>query len=150
MLKEGEKAPSFSLPDETGTKVSLADFAGKKVVVYFYPKDDTPGCTKEACSLRDNYDAILEKGAVVIGVSKDDGESHKKFKTKYDLPFYLVSDPDAEMIKAYGAWGKKSMYGKEYEGIMRYTYVIDEAGTVIKAFEKVNTESHGEEILAVL
>ena len=150
MLKEGEKAPSFSLPDETGTKVSLADFAGKKVVVYFYPKDDTPGCTKEACSLRDNYDAILEKGAVVIGVSKDDGESHKKFKTKYDLPFYLVSDPDAEMIKAYGAWGKKSMYGKEYDGIMRYTYVIDEAGTVIKAFEKVNTESHGEEILAVL
>ena len=150
MLKEGEKAPSFSLPDETGTKVSLADFAGKKVVVYFYPKDDTPGCTKEACSLRDNYDAILEKGAVVIGVSKDDGESHKKFKTKYDLPFYLVSDPDAEMIKAYGAWGKKSMYGKEYDGIMRYTYVIDESGTVIKAFEKVNTESHGEEILAVL
>lgn len=150
MLKEGEKAPSFSLPDETGTKVSLADFAGKKVVVYFYPKDDTPGCTKEACSLRDNYDAILEKGAVVIGVSKDDGESHKKFKTKYDLPFYLVSDPDAEMIKAYGAWGKKSMYGKEYDGIMRYTYVIDESGTVIKAFEKVNTETHGEEILAVL
>ena len=150
MLKEGAKAPAFSLPDETGSKISLADLAGKKFVVYFYPKDDTPGCTKEACSLRDNYDAILKKGAVVIGVSKDDGESHKKFKAKYDLPFYLVSDPGAEMIKAYGAWGTKSMYGKEYEGIMRYTYVIDESGTVIKAFEKVNTDIHGEEILAVL
>ncbi|MFP4551689.1 MAG: thioredoxin-dependent thiol peroxidase [Spirochaetales bacterium] len=150
MLKEGDKAPSFSLSDENGETVSLSDFAGKKVVVYFYPKDDTPGCTKEACSFRDNYDAILQKGAVVIGISADDQQSHGKFKSKYDLPFYLLSDPEKETIEAFGAWGEKSMYGKKYMGIMRSTFVIGEDGTIIKAWPKVKPADHANEVLEVL
>jgi peroxiredoxin Q/BCP len=150
MLKEGDKAPAFSLTDENGDTVSLSDFAGKKVVVYFYPKDDTPGCTKEACSFRDNYDEILQKGAVVIGISADDQKSHGKFKSKYDLPFYLLSDPEKETIEAFGAWGEKSMYGKKYMGIMRSTFVIGEDGTIIKAWPKVKPADHAQEVLEVL
>jgi thioredoxin-dependent peroxiredoxin len=150
MLKEGDKAPTFSLTDENGETVSSSDFAGKKVVVYFYPKDDTPGCTKEACGFRDNYDDILQKGAVVIGISADDQKSHGKFKSKYDLPFYLLSDPEKEVIEAFGAWGEKSMYGKTYMGIMRSTFVIDEDGTIIKAWPKVKPADHAQEVLDVL
>ena len=150
MLKEGDRAPEINLSDENGNTVTLDDFKGKKKVVYFYPKDDTPGCTKEACSLRDNYDAILKKGAVVIGISADSQSSHDKFKKKYDLPFYLLSDPEKTVIKGFGAWGEKNMYGKTSEGIMRYTFILDEDNTVIKAFPKVKTDIHGEEVLALL
>lgn len=150
MLKEGDTAPAFSLKDESGNTVSLSDFSGKKVVVYFYPKDDTPGCTKEACSFRDTYDDILAKGAVVIGISADSEASHEKFKSKYELPFYLLSDPEKEVIQAFGAWGEKSMYGKTYMGIMRSTFVIGEDGTVIKAWPKVKPADHAKEVLAVL
>lgn len=150
MLKVGDKAPDFTLPDQDGASVSLKDFAGRRVIVYFYPKDNTPGCTKEACSIRDNFPALSEKEAVVLGISADSVESHKKFKEKFNLPFTLLSDPEKEVIKAYGAWGTKKMYGKEYEGIMRYTYVIGADGTVEKAFEKVKTAQHGEELLGAL
>lgn len=150
MLKEGDRAPQFTLTDEYGNKVGLSDFAGKKVVVYFYPKDDTPGCTKEACSFRDNYDAILAKGAVVIGISADSESSHGKFKVKFDLPFYLLSDPEKVAIQGFGAWGEKSMYGKTYEGILRSTFVIDEKGSIIKAWPKVSPADHALEVLEVL
>ncbi len=150
MLKEGDKAPAFTLADETGKQISLTDFKGKKVVVYFYPKDDTPGCTKEACSFRDNYDAILAKGAVVIGISPDDEASHGKFKSKFDLPFYLLADPERKAIDGFGAWGEKSMYGKKYEGVMRSTFVIGEDGTIIKAWPQVKPEDHAIEVMEVL
>ena len=150
MLEEGDKAPSFTLTDESGTQVSLSDFAGKKVVVYFYPKDDTPGCTREACSFRDNYDAILEKGAVVLGISPDDEASHGEFKSKFDLPFYLLADPEKKAIDAFGAWGEKKMYGKTYEGVIRSTFVVGEDGTIVKAWPKVKPEDHAEEVLGVL
>ena len=150
MLSEGIKAPDFSLANEEGKEISLKDFKGKKVVVYFYPKDNTPGCTKEACSFRDNYDAILGKKAVVIGISADSEKSHSNFKTKFGLPFYLLSDPDKKAIKAYGAWGEKSMMGKKYEGILRSTFLIDEDGVIIKVFNKVDTARHGEEVLEKL
>jgi len=150
MLKEGDKAPDFALSDEAGNTVSLKNFAGKKVVVYFYPKDDTPGCTKEACGFRDNYDAILGKGAVVIGISPDDETSHEKFKSKFDLPFYLLADPEKQVIQAFGAWGEKKMYGKSYEGVLRSTFVIGEDRTVIKAWPKVKPDEHAEEVLGVL
>ena len=150
MLKEGDKAPAFTLNDEAGNTVSLKDFAGKKVVVYFYPKDDTPGCTREACSFRDSYDAILEKGAVVVGISPDDEKSHEEFKTKYDLPFYLLADPEKKTIRAFGAWGEKKRDGKSYEGVIRSTFVVDENGTIIKAWPEVNPSEHAQEVLAVL
>jgi peroxiredoxin Q/BCP len=150
MLEEGTQAPDFTLPDENGTEVSLSQFRGKKVVIYFYPKDDTPGCTKEACNFRDNYDAILEKGAVVLGVSADSQKSHQKFKSKYELPFFLLSDPDKAMIQEYGAWGEKKMYGKTYEGVIRSTYVIDEDGKIAKVFPTVKPAEHGAEVLGVL
>jgi len=150
MLEEGTQAPEFTLPDENGTEISLSQFRGKKVVIYFYPKDDTPGCTKEACNFRDNYDAILEKGAVVLGVSADSQKSHQKFKSKYELPFYILSDPDKTMIQEYGAWGEKQMYGKTYEGVIRSTYVIDEDGKIAKVFPKVKPAEHGLEVLKAL
>lgn len=150
MLKEGDKAPAFTLNDHSGTPVSLSDFAGKKVVVYFYPKDDTPGCTKEACSFRDNYDDILAAGGVVIGISADNEKSHTKFRDKYNLPFYLVSDPEKVAINAFGAWGEKSMYGKTYEGILRSTFVISEDGTIIKAWPKVKPADHALEVLEAI
>ena len=150
MLKEGDRAPEFTLTDEYGNKVGLSDFSDKKVVVYFYPKDDTPGCIKEACSFRDNYDDILAKGAVVIGISADTESSHGKFKVKFDLPFYLLSDPDKIAIQGFGAWGEKSMYGKTYEGILRSTFVIDENGSIIKAWPTVKPADHALEVLEVL
>ena len=150
MLKEGDKAPSFTLEDQDGTLVSLSDFSGKKVVVYFYPKDDTPGCTTEACGFRDNYDAILEKGAVVIGISPDDPASHTRFREKFNLPFHLVCDPEKIAIKGFGAWGEKTNYGKTYQGLLRSTFVVDENGTIIKAWPKVKPADHAAEVLAVL
>ncbi|MFW6338555.1 MAG: thioredoxin-dependent thiol peroxidase [Alkalispirochaetaceae bacterium] len=150
MLKVGDRAPDFALLNQDGETVRLSDYAGKRVIVYFYPKDDTPGCTKEACSIRDSFPAITEKDAVVFGISADSVESHKRFKDKYELPFTLLSDPERTAIKAYGAWGTKKMYGKEYEGVMRCTYVIGADGTVEKAFEKVKSAQHGEELLGVL
>ena len=150
MLQEGTQAPEFTLPDENGTEISLSQFKGKKVVIYFYPKDDTPGCTKEACNFRDNYDAILGKGAVVIGISPDDETSHEKFKSKFDLPFYLLADPEKQVIQAFGAWGEKKMYGKSYEGVLRSTFVIGEDRSVIKAWPKVKPDEHAEEVLGVL
>jgi len=150
MLKEGSKAPDFTLKNEEGREISLKDFKGKKVVVYFYPKDNTPGCTKEACSLRDSYDVILEKGAVVIGISADSEKSHENFKSKFSLPFFLLSDPEKKVIKAFGAWGEKNMMGKKYEGILRSTFVIDSSGVIVKVFDKVKTASHGDEVLSVL
>ncbi|TVR03320.1 MAG: thioredoxin-dependent thiol peroxidase [Spirochaetaceae bacterium] len=150
MIEEGTRAPAFTLKNQDGNDVSLSDFAGKKVVIYFYPKDDTPGCTKEACSFRDNHQAILDKGAVILGVSADKESSHTKFREKYSLPFDLLSDPERTVIRAYNAWGTRSMYGKLFEGILRSTVVIDETGTVMKVFPKVSPAKHGEEVLAVL
>lgn len=150
MLQEGRPAPDFSLEDDRGAKVTLSSFKGKSVVVYFYPKDDTPGCTKEACGFRDAYDQILAKGAVVIGISPDKPASHAKFKAKYNLPFMLLADPQNSVLKPWGAWGEKSMYGKKYEGVLRSTVVIDPEGNVKKIFPKVSPEGHAAEILAVL
>ena len=148
--KVGEKAPAFSLPAGDGKTVSLKDFKGKKMVLYFYPKDNTSGCTKEACSFRDNMGILKKKGAVVLGVSADSVDSHRKFAEKYDLSFPLLSDEKKEMIKSYGVWKEKSMYGKKYYGIERTTFVIDEKGTITHIFPKVKVEGHTEEVLAVL
>jgi peroxiredoxin Q/BCP len=150
MLKEGDTAPPFTLKDQDGKPVSLSDFAGRKVIVYFYPKDNTPGCTKEACSFRDNYEAIQEKGAVVIGISPDSSVSHEKFRSRFGLPFHLVSDPEKIALKAFGAWGKKKLYGKTYEGVIRSTFVVDEKGTIIKAWPKVKPVDHALQVLDVL
>lgn len=146
-LETGSKAPAFTLKSADGTNTSLKQFAGKKIVLYFYPKDNTPGCTKEACSLRDNYPAITEKGAIVIGISPDPESSHQKFIGKHDLPFYLLSDPDHTVAALYGAWGEKKMYGKTYDGILRKTFLIDESGIITKIFNKVKTAEHGFEVL---
>ncbi|MEP6710707.1 MAG: peroxiredoxin [Candidatus Saccharibacteria bacterium] len=140
-------APDFSLKDDKGNVHSLADYAGKWIVLYFYPKDDTPGCTTEACSLRDARDDIADLGAEVIGVSKDDASMHDKFKAKYSLNFTLLSDPDAVAINAYGAWGKK-MFGKE--GILRKTFIIDPKGTVVKVYGRVTPLGHGEQVVEEL
>jgi peroxiredoxin Q/BCP len=150
MAVENELAPDFELISDEGEKVSLASFRGKKVVLYFYPKDDSPGCTKEACSFRDDYGQFLSKGAVVIGVSPDSGTSHGKFRAKYGLPFYLLSDPDHLVASQYGAWGEKTNYGKTYEGIIRSTFIIDEQGNITKAFTKVKPEGHAQEVLQYL
>jgi peroxiredoxin Q/BCP len=150
MLKEGDKAPSFTLKNAEDEMISLADFAGKTVVLFFYPRDDTPGCTKEACGFRDVYDEILAKDAVVLGVSADSVKSHAKFKEKFDLPFHLVSDPDRDLIKGFGAWGMKKNYGKEYEGILRSTFILNGKGIIIKVFPNVKPADHAAEILALL
>lgn len=147
-LKEGEKAPSFKAVDQDGKPITLGDFAGKKVILYFYPKDDTPGCTAEACNLRDNFDDLLEKGYRIVGVSADDHESHKKFRAKYKLPFPLIADPDMSIIKAYGVWGKKKFMGREYNGILRTTFIISENGDIEKILTKVKTKDHADQILA--
>jgi peroxiredoxin Q/BCP len=146
-LKIGDEAPAFTAVDQDGNPISLKDYIGKKLVLYFYPKDDTPGCTAEACNLRDNYDLLLKKGYKIVGVSADDDRSHKKFIEKYVLPFPLIPDKDKTILKAYGAWGKKKLYGKEYDGILRTTYVISEAGRIEKIFTKVDTKNHTEQIL---
>lgn len=140
-------APSFSLPDQTGTFRSLTDYAGKWLIVYFYPKDDTPGCTTEACSFRDEYDYLQEKGLNVIGISKDSVDSHAKFAAKFELHFPLLSDPDLETIKAYNAWGERSMYGKKYMGILRKTVLIDPSGEIVHEYPKVTPKGHAVQIL---
>ncbi|HLG19175.1 MAG TPA: thioredoxin-dependent thiol peroxidase [Bdellovibrionota bacterium] len=150
MLKEGDKAPEFQLQDDSGKEVSLKDLKGKKVVLYFYPKDDTPGCTKEACSFRDDYAKYKKMNAVIFGVSKDPVDSHKEFKTKYSLPFPLLVDPDAKLAQDYGAWGEKNMYGKKSMGLIRSTYVIDENGKLEKIYRNVKVDGHSEAILGHL
>lgn len=147
MLVEGKKAPDFSLSSDTGETVTLKDFRGKKVVLYFYPKDDTPGCTKEACDFQANRKKFKTMNAVILGVSADGVESHQKFKKKFGLDFPLLSDPDKEAVKAYGVWKQKSMYGKTYMGIERTTFIIDEKGVVQKIFPKVKVTDHIEEVL---
>ncbi len=149
-LKAGDRAPDFTLPTGTGDRVSLKDLRGKKVVLYFYPKDDTSGCTKEACSFRDNISLIQKKGAVLIGASIDSVESHRKFADKYSLPFTLVSDEEKDLVKKYGVWKHKSLYGRKYMGIERTTFVIDEKGVITHIFPKVKVDGHTEEILALL
>lgn len=150
MLKPGAKAPSFSLPSDGGSPVALKDLKGKTVVLYFYPKDDTSGCTTEACEFRDNWKAVKAAGAVVLGVSPDAVASHARFKVKYKLPFPLLADADHAVAEAYGAWGEKSMYGRKYMGILRSTFVIDGAGRIVKIFEKVKPKGHAAEVLAAL
>lgn len=150
MLKEKDTAINFTLPDAEGNNISLSDFKGKRVVLYFYPKDNTPGCNKEACSFRDVYDDILDAGAVVIGISPDSSVSHEKFKNKFGLPFYLLSDADHKVSETYGAWGEKKLYGKAYMGILRITFVINDSGIIEKVFSKVSPEGHGEEVLKYL
>lgn len=149
-LKVGQKAPAFSLKNSDGKTVKLSDFKGKKVVLYFYPRDMTPGCTTEACNFRDDYSALRKKGVEVIGVSADDVASHKKFADKYSLPFTLVSDPEHAMIEKYGAWAEKSMYGKKYWGVARITYLIDEEGKIAHVFPKVKPDTHSQEIIGIL
>lgn len=146
-LKVGDKAPDFQVADQDGTAVSLKDFRGSKLILYFYPKDDTPGCTAEACNLKDNYQILKKKGFSVLGVSADSDASHKKFIAKYILPFALIPDKERTILKAYGAWGMKKLYGREYEGIIRTTYVIDEKGVIEKVFTKVDTKNHSQQIL---
>jgi thioredoxin-dependent peroxiredoxin len=150
ILKVGAKAPDFTLPTGEGKKISLEELKGKKVVLYFYPKDNTSGCTKEACSFRDNIKVMERKGAVVIGVSTDGVESHAKFAKKYDLPFTLASDETKKLVKKYGVWKEKSMYGRKYMGTERTTFVINEKGMITHIFSKVKVDGHVEEILAVI
>jgi peroxiredoxin Q/BCP len=150
MVKEGAKAPAFTLEADDGAKVSLGDLKGKKVVLYFYPRDNTPGCTLEAQGFRDAASRLKKKGAVVLGVSRDSIASHCRFRDQHGLNFRLLSDPEAKAIKAYGAWGEKNMYGKKTEGILRTTVVIDEGGKVARVFPKVKVAGHVEEVLAAL
>jgi peroxiredoxin Q/BCP len=149
-LKEGALAPVFKGIDQDGKTVSLKDFQGKKVILYFYPQDDTPGCTAEACNLRDNYEELLSRGFAIVGVSPDDQKSHTKFRTKFDLPFSLIADPDTSIIKSYGAWGEKSLFGRTYDGVLRTTFVIDETLHIIKIINKVNSADHTKQILEEL
>jgi len=149
-LKVGDVAPQFEAQTQSGKTVSLKQLAGKTVILYFYPKDDTPGCTKEACGFRDGYAALQAKGAVVLGVSADEVASHQKFATKFSLPFDLLADPERKIIEAYGAWGEKSMYGKKYMGIVRITVVIGPDGKIAQLYPKVNTETHAQDILSTL
>ena len=150
MLNEGVKIDDFTLPDEKGNPFSLSEYKGKKVIIYFYPKDNTPGCTKEACSFRDEYDEIIESGAEVIGISPDSPESHTQFKKKYNLPFKLLSDPEKMVIRKFDSLGEKDLLGELADKIYRSTYIIDEDMIIRKAFHKVNPEEHGREILSFL
>jgi len=145
-LKEGEMAPAIDAVDQNGEKITLEEFRGKKVVLYFYPKDNTPGCNAEACNLRDNHSQFLEQGFEIIGVSADSEKSHQKFISKFELPFRLISDIDKKVLKDYGAWGEKKLYGKSYMGILRKTFVINEDGYVEKIIEKVETKEHSKQI----
>jgi peroxiredoxin Q/BCP len=146
-LKEGSKAPAFKGKDQNDQSVSLSDYKGKNIVLYFYPQDDTPGCTAQACNLRDNFGLLKNKGFEVIGVSPDEVTKHKKFENKYDLPFTLLADPELKIIEKYGVWGEKSMYGKKYMGLIRTTFLIDDKGVIRKIFSKPKTKEHSEEIL---
>ncbi len=147
MPEVGDRAPDFTLPDEEGQEHTLSEYRGKKVVVYFYPKDDTPGCTKEACSFRDATDAYEKHNIKVFGISNDDVASHRKFKEKYDLPHTLLADPENTVPPQYDAYGKKVIFGNETEGIRRYTYLLNEHGKIVKIFRKVNTAVHADEVL---
>lgn len=149
-LTEGDKAPDFSGRNQEGKSITLNDLRGKKVILYFYPKDDTTGCTLEACNLRDNYDDLIKRGFEVIGVSPDSEKSHTKFIGKYNLPFHLIADTEKKILKEYGAWGIKKMYGKDYEGVLRTTFVINEEGVIEKVFTKVDTKNHTKQILGGL
>ncbi len=149
-LKVGQKAPDFTLVNDAGQKVKLSDLKGKKIVLYFYPKDDTPGCTKEACAFRDGIAEIKKRAAVVLGVSTDSVDSHKKFKTKYDLNFPLLADTDKKVVESYGTWKEKSMYGKKYMGIERTTFIIDEQGKIAHIFPKVKVDEHYDQVLEAL
>ena len=145
-LKEGNKAPGFAGIDQNGNRITLDDFAGKKLILYFYPKDNTPGCTAEACNLRDNYETLLKKGYAIVGVSPDTEKSHKGFAGKYSLPFPIIADTTKEILNDYGVWGEKKMYGKSYFGVIRTTYVIDEKGIIERIVTKVDTSGHTEQI----
>jgi peroxiredoxin Q/BCP len=149
-LREGDVAPDFSVPDQTGTLVSLREFRGKPVVLYFYPKDDTPGCTKEACGFRDSFAELREAGAVVLGVSPDSVKSHQKFITKFKLPFPLLADEQRQIVDAYGVWGEKSFMGRKYEGTHRVTFLIDATGRIGKIWPAVKPEIHAQEVLAAV
>lgn len=146
-LKAGDKAPDFNAKDQNGKEISLAQFKGTQVILYFYPKDDTPGCTAEACDFRDNYQSLQGKGFQVIGVSTDDEKSHKKFETKYNLPFPLIADADKQIVEAYGVWVEKSMYGKKYMGTARTTFIIDADGIIKNIIEKVDTKNSSQQVL---
>lgn len=150
MLEVGMKAPEFALKDKDGTVRTLSEFEGKKVIIYFYPKDDTPGCTRQACAFRDSYEVLQNLNAVIIGISKDSEASHVKFAEKYQLPFILLSDPELEAIQAYGVWQEKTNFGKKSFGVVRSTYVLDETGTVIKVFKRAKPDTNAEEIVAFL
>lgn len=150
MLEVGTKAPDFTLPDQNGNMHSLSEYRGKKVILYFYPKDNTPGCTKQACGFAERYPQFTEKGAVVLGVSKDSVASHKKFEEKYGLPFTLLADPELVAIQAYDVWQEKKNYGKTYMGVVRTTYLIDENGKIVKAFDKVKAADNPEQMLGEL
>jgi peroxiredoxin Q/BCP len=150
MVEEGKPAPDFELTSDAGDRVKLSDFRGKPVVLYFYPKDDTPGCTTQAQGLRDNYSAFSDRGAVVLGISPDDETSHVKFKEKYELPFTLLADPDHAVADEYGVWGERNAYGKTYMGIERSTFLIDSDGNVAKIMRKVKPDTHADDVLASL
>ena len=150
MLEAGKKSPEFCLADQDGNQVNLSDFRGKRVILYFYPKDNTPGCTAQACGFGELYPQFQEKGAVVLGVSKDSVASHKKFQEKYGLPFTLLSDPQLQAIQAYDVWQEKNMYGKKTMGVVRTTYLIDEEGVIIEAFGKVKAKENPAKMLEVL
>ena len=150
MLEVGTKAPNFTLPDQNGDLHSLSEYRGKKVILYFYPKDNTPGCTKQACGFAERYPKFTEKGAVVLGISKDSVASHKKFEEKYGLPFTILSDPELVAIQAYDVWQEKKNYGKTYMGVVRTTYLIDEEGKISKAFDKVKAADNPEQMLGEL
>ena len=147
MPELGEKAPAFTLEDQSGKTVKLSDLKGKKVVLYFYPKDDTPGCTREACAFRDEHSALKKAGAVVLGVSPDSGPSHAKFAGKYKLPFPLLADPDHAVSEKYGAWGEKSLYGRKFMGITRSTFLIDESGKLSRVWPRVKVDGHVDQVL---
>jgi peroxiredoxin Q/BCP len=149
-VEEGKPAPAFSLDSTEGKKISLKDLQGKKIVLYFYPKDDTPGCTTEACNFRDSFGDFKKAGAVILGVSPDEVKSHDKFKAKFDLPFPLLADPDHAVAEKYGVWKEKSMYGKKYMGVQRSTFVIDSVGKIAKIFSKVKVPEHHEEVLEAI
>jgi peroxiredoxin Q/BCP len=149
-LKIGDKAPSFSGLDGSGNKIELSDYKGKLLVIYFYPKDNTPACTVQACNLRDNYGALQEKNISIIGISMDDSKSHQKFTEKFNLPFPLIVDADRKVIDTFGVWGPKKFMGREYDGIHRTTFIIDESQTIIGIIEKPKTKAHAEEIIEIL
>ncbi len=149
-LSEGQKAPEFTANDQNGKSVSLSNFAGKNIILYFYPKDDTPGCTAEACSFRDNYESLLAEGFEVLGVSTDDEKSHLKFIGKYNLPFSLIADTEKKIVEAYGVWVEKNMYGKKYMGVSRKTFIIDKNGMIRKIIDKVDTKNSSAQVLEIL